>query len=176
MNCSSRISWAVLVVAGLFSAQANLFTQQQEDQQQQPRADAFMQYEALKKDPWGPAALNFFLGFGIGSFVQGETTTGLILVGGSVVGVGLVIVGAVTAADAVKSGDVSGGSGGVMMIAGYGLLVASQIYGAIAPFIHANSFNEKLRRDLGISITEVSLIAPDEKGEYGVRVTATMEF
>ena len=177
------IGWAVLVVIGLCSAQIG-FSQQQQEDQQQPAADAFMQYEALKKDPWGPAALNFFLGFGIGSFVQGETTTGLILVGGNVIGIGLVVVGAVSAVAAaedlgvevedLEAEDLEGAA--ILTLAGVGILVASGIYGAIAPFIHANSFNEKLRRDLGISITEISLVVPGgQRDGFGVRVTLEVE-
>lgn len=47
---------------------------------------AFQRYEIEKIDPWGPFVLNLLLNFGIGSFVQGDTTGGLIVAGGQVIG------------------------------------------------------------------------------------------
>ncbi len=57
---------------------------------------AFLRYEIEKVDPWGPFVLNLLPGLGIGSFVQGDTTGGLLVAGGEVVGIGLVIAGAGT--------------------------------------------------------------------------------
>ena len=43
---------------------------------------AYQQYELRKVDPWGPFVLNLLLPFGIGSFVQGDTTGGCLSPGG----------------------------------------------------------------------------------------------
>jgi hypothetical protein len=59
------------------------------------------------------------------------------------------------------------------------LLSAARIAGLVIPFTYANGFNEKLRKDLGIAISDVSLIVPGVNGEaddgYGVNVTFTRE-
>ena len=116
----------------------------QEDNQDWERAH--LQYELQKVDPWGPFVLNLLLGLGIGSFVQGDTPGGLLVAGGEVVGIGLVIAGA---------GNPEGGSG--LVIGGAALLTAARIAGLIFPFTYANAANEKLRQDLGISVSNVSL-------------------
>ncbi len=129
---------------------------------------AFLQYEMQKVDPWGPFALNLLLGLGIGSFVQGDTTGGLLVAGGEVVGAGLLI--------AWLSNPESGNA---LLIGGVVLLSAARIAGLVIPFTYANGFNEKLRKDLGIAISDVSLIVPGVNGEaddgYGVNVTFTRE-
>ena len=122
---------------------------------------AFLQYEIQKVDPWGPFVINLLLGAGIGSFVQGDTTGGLIVLGGEVAGVGLIVAGALAARDAY-----GGGSSGLIIVGGAALGVA-RILGLIFPFTYANAANEKLRRDLGISATSVSL------SEDGLNVTLT---
>ena len=125
---------------------------------------AFLQYEIQKVDPWGPFVINLLLGAGIGSFVQGDTTGGLIVLGGEVVGIGLVIAG-VTSSDPYSGSDSGGGSG--LIIVGAAALGVARILGLIFPFTYANAANEKLRMDLGISASSVSL------SEDGLNVTLT---
>ena len=169
------IGYAVLFV--LFSAQANVYSQEQEEQEEQQSMTAFLQYEVQKNDPWGPLALNFLVGFGVGSFVQGDTTAGLLLAGGDVLGIGLLLAGWGIAVDAAARSDTdAAGTAGVVALAGWLTLTAARIGGIIAPFSYANSFNEKLKRDLGISVSDVSLIVPGGQLDgYGVRVTVKME-
>ena len=124
---------------------------------------AFLQYEIQKVDPWGPFVINLLLGAGIGSFVQGDTTGGLIVLGGEVVGIGLVIAGATSDPYSGSGGD--GGSG--LIIVGVAALGVARILGLIFPFTYANAANEKLRMDLGISASSVSL------SEDGLNVTLT---
>ena len=125
---------------GLFLAVAvfAISTQSASAQEGDGSDRAFLRYEIEKVDPWGPFVLNLLLGLGIGSFVQGDTTGGLLVAGGEVVGIGLVIAGA---------GNPEGGS--ALAIGGVALLGAARIAGLIFPFTYANSFNENLRRDLG---------------------------
>ena len=141
-------------------------------------------YEQRKKGPWGPFVLNFLVGFGIGSFVQGDVTAGLLLAGGDLVGIGLVIAGAASVLAEIEYYDEgypleSASSGGTLILLGAGILSATRIAGLIVPFTYANSFNEKLRRELGINVTDVALIVPgvtgDKHGGYGLMVTMAME-
>ena len=127
---------------------------------------AFLQYEIQKVDPWGPFVINLLLGAGIGSFVQGDTTGGLIVLGGEVVGIGLVIAGATSDPYDPYSGS-GGGGGSGLIIVGVAALGVARILGLIFPFTYANAANEKLRMDLGISASSVSL------SEDGLNVTLT---
>jgi len=111
-----------------------------------------------KVDPWGPFVLNLLLPFGIGSFVQGDTTGGLVVAGGQVAGAGLMV-----------AGLTSENPGGTMTLIGIGLYSVASIMGLVFPHTYANTANEKLRRDLGISVSSVSL------SEDGLAVTFTAE-
>ena len=138
------------VLAGLIIVLAAQPVLSQEEGESSDRA--YLQYEIRKSDPWGPFALNLLLGLGIGSFVQGDTTGGLLVAGGEVIGLGLLIAGYSASLQAIET---SGSGGGGMVIAGAALLGAARIAGLIFPFTYANSFNEKLRQDLGIDVAVV---------------------
>ena len=86
----------------------------------------------------GASALNFFLPFGIGSWVQGDKIAGGIQVGFDSLGLILIGAGAVTAGIGVlglDDGDVSTGNG--LLIAGGILFGLRAIYGVIAPYPYA---------------------------------------
>ena len=119
---------------------------------------AYLKYEHQKVDPWGPFVLNLLLPFGIGSFVQGDTTGGLVVAGGQVIGVGLMVVDLT-----------SDNPNGAMLYVGAGLYSAATVAALIFPFTYANAANEKLRRDLGISVSDVSL------SEQGLAVTFAVD-
>ena len=91
--------------------------------------------EKAKDRKWGAFALNFFFGIGIGSFYQGDTKggliglcgeafSGLIMVGGYIIGLG---------------GNADLGIG--TMIAGLGLFFGIRIFELIRPFIYTNKFS-----------------------------------
>ncbi|EEF82872.1 outer membrane protein P13 [Borreliella burgdorferi WI91-23] len=50
-------------------------------------------YETSKQDPIVPFLLNLFLGFGIGSFAQGDILGGSLILGFDAVGIGLILTG-----------------------------------------------------------------------------------
>ena len=116
---------------------------------------AFLQYEVQKVDPWGPFALNLLLGLGIGSFIQGDTAGGLIVAAGEVVGLSLLVGGYVTYYRHLQEpayGDAPSSSY-VMMVGGAVLYGAARVAGLVFPFTYADSFNKKLRQDLGIDVS-----------------------
>ena len=55
--------------------------------------DKLLMYESSKKEPLIPFILNLILGFGIGSFAQGDIIGGLSLLGFDAIGVGLLAYG-----------------------------------------------------------------------------------
>ena len=125
---------------------------------QEADESAYLRYEIAKVDPWGPFVLNLLLPFGIGSFVQGDTTGGLIVAGGHVAGIVLMFAG-------LSSDEPLGSTTWV----GAGVSTAASIVGLFLPHAYANAANEKLRRDLGITVSGVSL------SEDGLAVTFTAE-
>ena len=145
----------LLAVAVLATTSAQVVSSQEANQDWER---AHLQYELQKVDPWGPFVLNLLLNFGIGSFVQGDTTGGLIVAGGQILGIGLIVAG-------VSSPDPYGSTTSTLVYVGAGLAVVTSVAGYVFPFTYANAANEKLRRDLGISVSNVSL------NEQGLNVT-----
>ena len=147
----------VLAVAMFAILTQTAFAQEEESSNR-----AFLQYEIQKVDPWGPFVLNLLLNFGIGSFVQGDTTGGLIVAGGQVLGIGLIVAGV----SASRTDDQYGyttttttttTTSSALVYVGAGLAAAASIAGYVFPFTYANAANEKLRRDLGIAVANVSM-------------------
>ena len=162
MRRNTRLG-AVLVAVALAAAQPAFA---QESGRSSGDGAAIHQYEVEKADAWGPFALNFLLAFGIGSFVQGDTTGGLIVASGEMVGMGMMIIGGSSVAQDPE------GPGGITLVVGVGLLAAARVAGLVFPFTYAQAFNEQLRRDLGIAASDISLTEIDR---YGVNVAFTLE-
>jgi hypothetical protein len=83
--------------------------------------------ELADRNRWPAFVLNAALGFGIGSYIQGDSSggeTGTILDG--------------TTAAAFVLGMAA--ENGIMILAGLGLFVGSRIYQLSRPFIYANGF------------------------------------
>ncbi|ETZ17177.1 hypothetical protein BDCR2A_01898 [Borrelia duttonii CR2A] len=100
-------------------------------------------YKANKKDVLAPFLLNFFFGFGIGSFVQGDITGGLLVLGSEILGLGLVVSGMCLRSPGTPLGFSLISLGGIT-------LFATRIAEMIIPFTYASSYNKKLQEKLGV--------------------------
>ncbi|MDR1786262.1 MAG: P13 family porin [Spirochaetaceae bacterium] len=153
--------------------------------------------DAHEKTAGLPFTANLLIGFGLGSYMQGDTTGGTIQLVGELVGVASMIAGSVvleagmiyTLADTV-TGDYTEGpsswaasSGSGLILAGYALTAALRIYGCISPFVFKARYNTKLKsalnyysrsgdRELSISSTLVPSIDRNGNGA----VTALLSF
>lgn len=107
---------------------------------------AFLQYEMRKVDPWGPFVLNLLLPFGLGSHVQGDTTGGMVVTVGHLAGALGILLAYGTGLD----------PSGAVGTAAIGVSVAASLVGLVLPFTYANAANEKLRQDLGLSVSGIS--------------------
>jgi hypothetical protein len=92
----------------------------------------FMLYQMHKKTPWEGFALNMLVGFGVGSFYQGDLGHGGILLAGDLMAVAMVIAGYFISPP------------NIFIPSGVLLFSISRIGGVIFPFIHANNYNRKL--------------------------------
>jgi hypothetical protein len=108
---------------------------------------------------WIGAALDFFLGLGIGNFYQKDYLGGGIALGGGLVGYGLVIGGYVVmvseAYSALRGGSLGSAydmieHGLPFYIAGGVVLAASNTFGLVRTLIFPSSYNNKLRDALNI--------------------------
>jgi len=98
-----------------------------------------MLYSDYKKDATVPFVLNLVLGAGIGSFVQGDTGSGLILLATTIICTGAILLSPNIQDEAI---------GGAVNMMGYAGLISFRIGGSIAPFEYANKYNKKLKETL----------------------------
>ena len=96
-------------------------------------------YDEHKKDAVLPLVLNFFLGFGIGSFVEGDDMGGLIMAGTQVLGFAMAMYG---------STRLSNAHGEWLCAYGVMMMVASRIWGFIRPWTYASKYNDDLREKI----------------------------
>lgn len=122
-------------------------------------------YLENKKSPTLPFCLNLFLGYGIGSFVQGDTTIGVISLSGNLLGSILMFTGYTISSPilaqynvAVANGtgdsfdwEANSGkilTGGGLILVGSVIALGVQIYSWIRPFKYADNYNLTLRKCL----------------------------
>jgi len=101
-------------------------------------------YGDFKKDPWVPFLINFVVGAGIGSFVEGDTTGGVIGLTGDVIGLGSLLAGVSTYANAYYSNPYTTNGLG-MMTFGYIALIGTRIFELIRPFTFTSRYNSTLK-------------------------------
>jgi hypothetical protein len=102
-----------------------------------------------KKTSGLPFALNLFLGFGIGSFVQGDIGSGVTMLLLEIGGISLMTANLAAFLGAVENSDsqrIEIASG--LMYAGRLLFFSSRIAGLIRPFTFSKKYNNKLKQAL----------------------------
>ncbi len=113
-------------------------------------------YETNKKDSLVPFLLNLFLGFGIGSFAQGDILGGSLILGFDAVGIGLILTGAYLDIKAfdnnAKKADFKWTWGKGMMLAGVVTMAVTRLTEIVLPFTFANNYNRKLKNSLNIAL------------------------
>ena len=125
----------------------SVFAFGEEQETPHDRTNQILLYETQKVDALGPFLLNFFLPFGIGSFVQGDYTSGLLVAGGQVAGGAILLVSMNSLANRRIGDPLPAG-----LYVGAAISSAATIYGWIAPFPYAQKANAKLQRDLGLTV------------------------
>ncbi|MDY0289870.1 MAG: P13 family porin [Sphaerochaeta sp.] len=104
-------------------------------------------YSMHENSPTLPFVVNLLVGYGIGSFLQGDTKTGTTALVADIVALGLYSVGYVQIYNAAFNGEISG-PGHTMFLLGVGLLVGSKIYQCTKPFSYAKAYNRRLHSSL----------------------------
>ncbi|WKC84989.1 P13 family porin [Borreliella lusitaniae] len=118
--------------------------------------EKFLAYEVNKKEALIPFLLNLFLGFGIGSFAQGDILGGSLILGFDAIGIGLILTGAyLDIKDFDKNAEKVAFSwtwGKGMMLAGAITMAVTRLTEIVLPFTFANSYNKKLKNSLNIAL------------------------
>ena len=104
-------------------------------------------YSMHEDSPTVPFVVNFLVGAGIGSFIQGDKIggyTGLIT---DVVALGLYTAGYVQVITAALDNEISEG-GATLLLVGAGVMLGSKIYQCIRPFSYSKEYNSRLNSSL----------------------------
>ena len=98
----------------------------------------------IESNMWLGAGLNFFVGFGLGSFIQGDITPGIVGAAANVIGAGAIIAGIIVGGNGIfqalgGGGDQAVQTGVTLFFVGAIVVGASRVYGAIMPFLYADA-------------------------------------
>ena len=137
------------------------------------KAEKVNLYDDSKKNPWLAFGLNLAVGFGIGSFVNGDKKGGTTQLVGQILGdvfvgagCGLWYVGTflrIRALDPDYPGDTTlptilTATGVGLMVGGAVACLGYQIYGIVRAFTFTANYNDTLKQSLGITSTDISLL------------------
>ncbi len=126
-------------------------------------------YSEYKKDQWVPFLVNFIVGAGIGSFIEGDTTGGAIALAGDLIGIGTVVTGLSSYASAVYSNPYTSEGLGLMSF-GYIVLFGSRIFEIIRPFTWTARYNSTLTQSLNY-LPGISFAPSFENGVAGLTLS-----
>lgn len=159
----------VVMVAsmGLFAAKPEAQILQLKNQAAGMTAgEKMMFYESNKKSNILPFVLNFCLGAGVGSFVQGDTKGGVTGLIGDLAGCLLVGVGTGIMQQNAMAGELPGTLETLLIYGGCAVLTGFRIYECIRPFTFAKSYNNKLHEAImgDASLTVLPVMGKDAPG------------
>ncbi len=159
-----------MIKSGLFSNQNQI----QELSKNLTSAEKMVLYSEYKKDQWVPFVVNFIVGAGIGSFIEGDTSGGLIALIGDVVGLGSVIIGTSSYASALYSDPYTTKGLGLMRF-GYIALIGARIFEIIRPFTYTARYNSTLKQSLNY-LEGISFAPIFENGVAGLTLSYKVKF
>jgi len=133
-------------------------------------------YSMYENSPTVPFIVNFLVGAGIGSFIQGDKQGGFTALVADVVGIGIFSTGYTQALSSVYYGQTSSEGSGMILL-GAGIMLASKIYQIIRPFSFSKEYNNRLRSSLQgnmkISLTPVITTV---NNQYAVAMAGNISF
>lgn len=135
-------------------------------------------YNANKKNPVGPVLLNLGLGFGIGSFVQGDTTGGIVGLVGDVASYGILGYGIYTMAEKVTNHYTSEDVVNSLVVIGVGSLlkIGFTVYEATRASNYARLYNRELSSAITNAPFSVSFLPViDKENNMGVAFAARVD-
>jgi len=109
--------------------------------------ERFALYSRFEKDAKLPFVMNLVIGFGLGSFVQGDTAGAVVAMVGDIVGVALPLLGYACLMQNYY-GYWSFPYGNEVIYAGYAVIGVTRIFESIRPFSYARRYNTTLRKSL----------------------------
>ncbi|MCX7028018.1 MAG: P13 family porin [Spirochaetes bacterium] len=109
--------------------------------------ERFTLYSRFEKDARLPFVMNLAIGFGLGSFVQGDTNGAVVALIGDVVGVALPLLGYACLMQN-NYGYWNFPYGNEVIYTGFAVIGVTRIFESIRPFSYARRYNTTLRKTL----------------------------
>jgi hypothetical protein len=136
-------------------------------------AQKYSLYESNKKSTTVPFVVNFLLGAGIGSYIQGDTTGGTVALTTELLGGAMYLIGSINAV----STDTGNTSTKGITVAALGLVTyaVGRIYSWIRPFTYASNYNKRLSKALYGAPTVALIPTIDEIGNTGWTLSAKID-
>jgi hypothetical protein len=133
-----------------------------------------MLFESNKQSSTLPFILNLLIGFGIGSYVQGDSTGGTIALAGDIVSLALLYGGYGQALSAAYNySSYTGTEGTGLMVVGVIGMIATRVFELIRPFSFASDYNKKLSNAL-LDVAVIPII--DQNNDTKIRLAANINF
>ncbi len=154
-----------MIKSDLFKNQSNI----QNLSQRLTPTEKMALYTEYKKDPWVPFLVNFLVGAGVGSFIEGDTTGGVIALTGDLVGLGSVLIGVSAYASEVYWDPYTTKGVGLTTF-GYIVMIGSRIFEIIRPFTYTARYNSTLKQSLNY-IEGLSFAPTFENGVAGISLS-----
>ena len=125
-------------------------------------------FQFNKKSATVPFVVNFLVGFGIGSYIQGDKKGGNIALIGDLVSMGLYLSGFSASFNSLYNGGTydAGAGAGMLLLGGIGLL-ATRIFEMVRPFSFASDYNKKLSNSL-MSFAIVPIVNSNKDMKIGL--------
>jgi len=144
----------------------------QEEAQFLTEEQKFNLYTVNKKSPGIAFVCNFFLGAGIGSFIQGDTAGGLTALMGDVSGLTFILLANIFEVEREYYLNVPNP---YMLIGGLSLLLGTRVFELIRPWVFTNSYNANLKKALAFDRVSFALTPVFElNGKTGL--TSSIKF
>lgn len=144
----------------------------QEEAQFLTEEQKFNLYIVNKKSPGIAFVCNFFLGAGIGSFIQGDTAGGLTALMGDVSGLTFILLANIFEVEREYYLNVPNP---YMLIGGLSLLLGTRVFELIRPWVFTNSYNANLKKALAFDRVSFALTPVFElNGKTGL--TSSIKF
>jgi hypothetical protein len=140
-------------------------------------------FDIHSKNSGVPFAVNLIAGFGIGSYIQGDITSGTIQLSGQLLSLAGLIAGSLLMTPDIAESPYEEGYGtkkatdigSAFIITGLVLFYGTRIYGCISPFVFKNVYNRKLKNALHYYSLSYN-ITPSFDTKGNGNVTAMMSF
>jgi hypothetical protein len=136
-------------------------------------------FDKFDKSAGLPVTLNLLVGFGVGSYIQGDKMGGTIQVISESLGVVGIILGMLSTGPSSQTENAYEEDSVLMVAAGVGIIfyVGAKIFGGVRPFVFKSRYNGKLKDALQYHSVSYNIVPSfDYNGNGKIAATLSLKF